>query len=907
MKNTIPLISAVLSLSAAAGVRADQEPPAVADKAAFDQATAGAWREVLTDPGTGDWKQRWFVDGEVGTVKTGPEGMELSAGPEFKNNAHHMVLWTKRSFVGDLKIEFEYTRLDEEARCVTILYIQATGSGKGRYDEDITKWNDLRKVPAMDTYYDHMNTYHISYAAFPGATEGTSYIRARRYLPERSGIKGTDLKPDYFPSGLFKKGVPHKITVIKNARDLFMRVANAEQTYFCHMPNPDLPEIAKGRIGLRHMFTRSARYRDFRVSTTNPEPDEGVGRPTTGRYADHEELVADTYGASLKLRERALRKTIARDSCWPAGAWGDTLWALAALQLNEKTEDANARLLRRARDYIALNRRGDAGFIFLPEKSGDTPWTYFALTDYVRILYLFHGKSPHFPGRLHRETEVAMKQALWLWVSRDSRIADAGPDDLFLLLGTENHDLTKRPSHYLITSLLKEDPAYRDRPLADGHTTAEHAAAYTAFFREWPRSRAGSGLWVELGSNTYQKYSWPALFNLLELAPDPLIRHRFKNLLDLAFIEEAQISVRGRRGGGRSRGNYDRNAFESYKNLLYAPGGQPAGSSHSRVIEASRYQLPAAAILLRTRAFPTAEPLVIRNRVLGELEADRPEDPVGSQRLAADPALVNYAYRTSHYLLGSTLQNPALTMRDPETGAPTLKYAGISRQKRACGILFDDPASGEICAVSAEIARGSGGRPQHSCWSVQHENVLILQRIAPLGRSTLGSYSTDAVGIGFEGKALKQVEEGGWIFASNGKAFVGVKFLDGPYQWDEKRVLATPANFNRVTDQSRILLHAGDIAGHGSFDQFKEDLLASRLNVTPDKVDYQFGPAPNHLEVTRYDAKTPDRFTLPVINGKPVDLRPAKAYQSPYLNGNFGSDKISVTVGPIKRVMDFSK
>jgi hypothetical protein len=32
------------------------------------------------------------------------------------------------------------------------------------------------------------------------------------------------------------------------------------------MPNPDLPEISGGRIGLRHMFTRSAGYSNFRIS-----------------------------------------------------------------------------------------------------------------------------------------------------------------------------------------------------------------------------------------------------------------------------------------------------------------------------------------------------------------------------------------------------------------------------------------------------------------------------------------------------------------------------------------------------------------------------------------------------------------------------------------------------------------
>lgn len=630
----------------------------------------------------------------------------------------------------------------------------------------------------------------------------------------------------------------------------------------------------------------------------------GADSLTKDRYADVDRLVADTHSASLKLREEALRKTVAKDSAWPPGIWGDNLWCLAALHLNEKTDMANERLLRQAKEYIATKPANAPATT--PEQPGDLPWTFFSVTDNVRTLCLFHAKSPHFPGRLKPETEAAMKEALWLWVSGESRLVDIGTNDLFLLLGTENHDLNRRPAYYLVTALLQDDPAYRDRKLADGHTTAEHAAAYTTFYREWPRRRAQSGLWVEVGSNTYQKYSWPGLFNLHELAPDLIIRKRFGLLLDLAFIEEEQISVRGRRGGGRSRAYPSSNAFESYKNLLFASEGQPAGSSHSRVIETSRYQLPPEAILLRKRAFPAMGPFVIRNRVLGELETARSEEEVG-QRLAADSALVNYAYRTPHYLLGSTLQNPALTMPDSKTGAPTLKYSGISRQNRACGMLFDDPASSETCAVYPVIGHGGGGRPQHSFWSIQHENVLILQRIASLGRSTLGSYHTDAVGIGFEGKALKKVEESGWIFASNGKAFVGVKFLDGEYQWDEKHTLATPANFNKATDKSRILLYAGDIASHGSFDKFKADVLASRLNITPDKVDYQFGPAANHLEVMLYDAKTINRFTPPLINGIPVDLRPPTTYQSPYLNGAFGNDRITVTVGAVKRVLDFSE
>ena len=88
------------------------------EKRTFEEASGGEWKEVFSDPCTGEWKERWFLGGEIGTVTNGQEGMTLTAGPEFRNDAHHMVLWTKESFEGDLKIEYDYTRLDSEKRCV---------------------------------------------------------------------------------------------------------------------------------------------------------------------------------------------------------------------------------------------------------------------------------------------------------------------------------------------------------------------------------------------------------------------------------------------------------------------------------------------------------------------------------------------------------------------------------------------------------------------------------------------------------------------------------------------------------------------------------------------------------------------------------------------------------------------
>lgn len=237
------------------------------EQKAFEQAMQGDWHEAFSDPCTGDWTERWFLDGQVASVSNSEMGMQLTAGPRFNDDAHHMVLWTRESFEGDLKIEFDFTRLDFETRCVNILYIQATGSGVEPYSKDIAEWKEYRQVPAMRMYFDHMNAYHISFAAFPNTGEDQkSYIRARRYMPEKQGLEGSELKPDYFPEGLFAPGELHKITVIKKERDLYMKVSNAQQSYYCHFVNSELPVIEDGRIGLRLMFTRSSRFANFILS-----------------------------------------------------------------------------------------------------------------------------------------------------------------------------------------------------------------------------------------------------------------------------------------------------------------------------------------------------------------------------------------------------------------------------------------------------------------------------------------------------------------------------------------------------------------------------------------------------------------------------------------------------------------
>lgn len=226
------------------------------------------WNLVFKDKCIKDWTKNWFLDGLIATVKNTKKGMHFSAGPEVRNNAHHAVLWTKDSYAGDIKIEYDYTRTDTDDRWVNILYIQATGDGEGPYEKDITKWNKLREVPAMKTYYDNMNTLHISYAAFGNKGDGTYYVRARRYpRPNNKPFDVTRIIPSYDQQGFIKTGVTYHITAIKSDNQLFFKIESKEGEKLFTWDLSNVKPITEGRIGLRHMYGRSSNYKNFKIYT----------------------------------------------------------------------------------------------------------------------------------------------------------------------------------------------------------------------------------------------------------------------------------------------------------------------------------------------------------------------------------------------------------------------------------------------------------------------------------------------------------------------------------------------------------------------------------------------------------------------------------------------------------------
>ncbi len=241
---------------------------------------------VFSDPGTGDWQQHWFVEGLKATVEYDKGSLVFTSGPVPMEQASHAVLWTKQVFAGDIRIEYDYTRLDSmtEVASVNILYIHATGLGTEESPTDISLSTKQREVPWMKSYFLNMNALHISYATT--GPKRAHYVAARRYpaKDQESFMNGTMIQPVYESVHLFEPGETYHITALKEGNRLTFTAEREGKAHAFEWDVSGFPPVSEGRIGFRHMWARSSRYQNIRVFQKQDQfyPYEVTGMQSTG-------------------------------------------------------------------------------------------------------------------------------------------------------------------------------------------------------------------------------------------------------------------------------------------------------------------------------------------------------------------------------------------------------------------------------------------------------------------------------------------------------------------------------------------------------------------------------------------------------------------------------------------------
>jgi len=481
-------------------------------------------------------------------------------------------------------------------------------------------------------------------------------------------------------------------------------------------------------------------------------------------------------------------------------------------------------------------------------------------------LNFFGARSRHFPGRLETDVEKILKDRCFKEINRGPKASAQLRDILGRDDGTtfimDMHNLSTRGDayHYRKLEYLKDDPEYKNKKLEADDTISQRYRLYTEYYRRGLKRWALHGLFVELGSGHYEYKTFRGLQSLLDFAEDPVVAARIRMFMDIALVENQQITLSGRRGGSKSRAKKGGGMHSRYDGTLACfygerPGGvlEPPGMKS--------YQAPDAAILLR-RLGPTQPVYEICNRLPGETAK------AGLKLLSR---AINYAYCTPEYVTGCVLFDPNIGYTRGSFG-------------RWIGVTFRDRG-----AVYLE--------PYFAKRTVQHKDVMIAQRLKHFYQGDPNGSLVRRQDVFFT-SGWDMVEKDDWVFVSNDEAYAAVKIVKGGYTWKE------PARHLLMKDRwSPIIIQTGRKVVYGSVGKFQEAILKAPLTLTKQMLRYT-GPSSPTIEF--FPAEAPP-YKLPKIDGKALNVNPKYNYRSPYIGSKAGSDIVTVRYGSRRWVYDFGK
>ena len=559
--------------------------------------------------------------------------------------------------------------------------------------------------------------------------------------------------------------------------------------------------------------------------------------------------------AGLEARRTAcLELAVTRPYPKLGTTWGDLTQAIAALTLGRDIDGANTR--------VATVRER--------ERSLDH-WT---LQQGHRLLLLFGVHGIRAPGRVRTDAEDAVLEATWDFVSERSRLPDADPGRTWQLVGSENHDIMYKTTYLFGSLLLSRDSRYADRTYAAGGTAKDHAEAWTRYFASYLRERGRKGLFVEVASPTYAKYTLTSIYNLHDFAPDPAVRDTARKLLDLYWADWAEDQLDGVRGGGKSRvyqGNYARRGRQegvyAYQHLYFG-FGEPSCHMASVAALTSAYRVPDVVLDIALDRVGRAVYTTLSRRPGDPGEGDASVE--GVYNAAPKGRILRAGYHTPDYVLGCCMIDPRLT------------YTGISAQNRWQGMIFRGHPDARVFTFLGSKRKD---KPQtyDAHVAVQHGPVLLLR-----GRPDAHKYHLDSY-VYFADCLEERVEDGEWIFARHGDAYLGCRLPGRGQEWVTCESMPGPV-IKLADARGIVVLHAGRRADDGTFEEFRAKLLGGQSTMADNAFHYV---CPDGVRLTMFarDAR------LPEINGTPVDLTPDCVFDTPFIQSRWDSGVVTIRKG----------
>lgn len=512
-------------------------------------------------------------------------------------------------------------------------------------------------------------------------------------------------------------------------------------------------------------------------------------------------------------------------------------------------------------------------------------------TSYMRLYAVMNRRTGRIQGPLSPAAEAAFEREMWVVAKANSKLAEARRN-VWDMEGSENHHISSKAGDLLATQFLRNIPAYAGQKLDDGSTLAQQYEVRREYWLKWFDERAKRGQYVEAGSPSYQSDSVAALFNIRDFAEDAVLRRKADMYLDLTFAVMAEETLLTTRGGSKSRvkvgHEYDGGmAGERSYNVLFDAPGRTFDPRGENTLATSDYFPPPAVVAL-AKDTKTRGNYAFAHRWPGPVAdggGKGSDDPDGVLWRTLDPerSVLRSGYATPDYVLGSAATDPNW-LNDTSMGF------------RWQGVVFESDVLSRI-GFEVQPAKDKDWHGFNPFFSLQDRNILITQKWAPVPPNP-PSANPARLRVYFAPTLAVVEEDGGWIFIQDGAAYAAVKVVAGGYRWTpvwKHAETALPANraFITLDGDSPVILVVNQAA------DYRRDFASFKSALKAQPIEQKDG-------VVRFATLT---FHGPAkggeINGKPLNLAPARGYDSPFIRSAWNSGVIFVRKGNETLTLDF--
>lgn len=641
------------------------------------------------------------------------------------------------------------------------------------------------------------------------------------------------------------------------------------------------------------------------------------GLPNTAQSAVPEKPSADSANAR---REQIMRAMVSGPFENNRSMLGTVPFALSAYWLNERLSEADAAVIRAASPDLPGVGSGK-----------DVPgnhWHYnrqaFLLQ---RVYFLFNSRSEYFPGRMSKAAEDAVAATMWECCSTACTKEMTRPESMWWSGGSENIIARCMVSFWGAAQICADHPDYRDRKYADGTPVPEMARAFNDYYKHFTRERASKGLMVEVGSPSYVPWTLACWYNIADFSPDPVTRRRMKMFLDLVWADYAIEQIDGVRGGSRHRcypggyGNLSGGGGSEVAWFFFGVG-KPAVMNPKNISPMTTLYRPSPVVEELVRAGAARGTYEYVSRRLGKgatpeqvgkpnvevvpgstaTEEDSEEKPAGGKSPAPDSKpsedaeairaqadctdpnggnLLRYTFCTPDFVMGTSMV-PAL---------PLSEWTPISSQNRWEGVIFAGTTTAGI------FPQSEGGHACNTGWSVQSKGVMIAQRL----KTSKGAKGQSV----WFAASLKREEHEEWVFAEAPQAYAAVRVVEGGSRWEPeaaKRGRPVMGMWLRCENEySPVIIDVARKSDYPDFAAFQKAILANALTWKNNRLDYRSASYKTQLTLFADYSKPPE------VDGAAINYSPAKCYDSPFIQGDWGSGVVTLQSGDRKLVLNFNE